>query len=171
MRERSESAFATIIIVAVFMVLGGLLGLVVGLGSGSMQVMRPNGVAYPSVVFAALGAILFFSGLGLLTFTVISAAAYSRTDKTGRRQVDTRAKVIARYATNREGESLMFDDDMDDPGTRFYARLMLTDGTRAEFQCAREVYSQCGEGMTGEAHFQGRWLGAFRPYIGIQPMH
>lgn len=171
MRERSESTFAAIIIVAIVMVLSGLFGLVLGMGSGSLQMMRPAGVSYPSVVVAVLGAILFFGGLALLVFTMISAFAVSRADKTGPRRVDQRAKVIARYALNKRGDTVVSDDEMDEPEIRFFARIILTDGTRAEFQCVREVFFECGEGMTGEAHFQGRWLGAFRPYIGVQAMH
>lgn len=171
MRERSESAIATLIIVSIVMIVCGVFGMMLGFGSGSMQMLRPSGVTLPSVGMALLGAIAFFGGLIMLTFTMISAVAMSSSEKRGARRVDGRAKVIARFATNKQGDTLVLEDDLNDPNTRFYARIMLTDGTRAEFQCAREVYDQCGEGMTGEAHFQGRWLGAFRPYIGIQPMH
>jgi hypothetical protein len=171
MRERSESTFATIIVVAIVMVLCGLFGLMLGLGSGSLQMMRSAGVTYPSVAVSVLGAILFFGGLALLVFAMISAFAVGNADKTGPRKVDQRAKIIARYAMNKQGETVSSDYELDDPDTRFFARIILTDGTRTEFQCVREVYFACGEGMTGEAHFQGRWLGAFRPYIGIQPLH
>ena len=171
MRERSESTFATIIVVSIVLVLCGIFGLMLGMGSGSLQMIRPAGVTYPSVAVAALGAILFFGGLALLVFTVISAFAVGTADKSGARRVDQRAKIIARYALNRQNETVISDDDLDDPETRFFARVILTDGTRVEFQCVREVFFQCGEGMTGEAHFQGRWLGAFRPYIGVQALH
>ena len=169
MRERSESAFATAIIVSIAMVAMGTFVLMMGLGGGSLQLIRAHGVSGMSALMAILGCILFFGGLGLLTFTVLSIAAIGGMEKRGARQTDRRAKVLARYATNKQGETAVLESDFDYLDLKFYALVLLSDGTRAEFQCVREVFDQCGEGMTGEAQFQGRWLGAFQPYIGVQP--
>lgn len=171
MRERSEGAFATMIIVSVAMIVGGVFALMIGVGGGSLQMIRAQGVSGMAAWTAILGAIGFFGGIALLLFTMVSGAAIGKTENRGVRKVDQRAKVLARYVVDKAGETVVLESDFVDAGFRYYARLLLSDGTRAEFQCVREVFFQCGEGMTGEAHFQGRWLGNFRPYIGIQPMH
>jgi len=169
MRERSESVYATLIIVSGAMIVLGILLLMLGMGAGTMQLMRSTAVGGASAVTAVLGAIGLLGGIALLTFTMISGAAVGATEIKGPRQVDPNTRVIARYAVNRQGETLTLEDDFPDPKTKFYVRLQLGDGNRAEFQCVKEVYDQCGEGMRGESHFQGRWLGMFRPYIGTPP--
>ncbi|MEA2551988.1 MAG: hypothetical protein QOJ65_164 [Fimbriimonadaceae bacterium] len=169
MRERVESAFASMIITSCALIVVGILGMMLGMGGGSMQLIRQHGVSGISAWMAVAGAVLLFGGLGLLTFTMVSAAAIGTSEKRGIRKVEPRAKVLARYATNRQGETAVLDWDLVDPDLRFYVRMELSDGNKAEFQCVREVFDQCGEGMRGEAQYQGRWLGAFRPYIGGQP--
>lgn len=167
MRERSESVYATLIIVSVTMIIVGVFSLMMGLGSGMAQVMRGQVGHGSSVTVAALGALLLLGGIGILAFTMISGATMGVLEKRGMRKVDPQTRVIARYATNSQGETLTLEYDFPDPKTRFYVRLQLGDGSKAEFQCVKEVYDQCGEGMRGESHFQGRWLGMFRPYIGM----
>jgi hypothetical protein len=81
--------------------------------------------------------------------------------------MDPTAKVMARYAYDREGNMVVDEwlfDERDDP--KFYVKLELTGGSVREFQCRREVHAMCGEGMTGAATFDGRWLGSFVPQMG-----
>ena len=146
----------------------GVLILMLGFGGGSADMFRSGNVTMGSAGMALFGVILLFGGLGLLTFTMVTGATIGSLEKRGARKVDRNTKVLARYATNRRGETLILEWEFDDPSTRFFARLRLSDGSTAEFQCVKEVFDQCGEGMTGEAHYQGRWLGGFRPYIGVQ---
>ena len=54
---------------------------------------------------------------------------------------------------------------------RFYVKILSpTDGS-VEYQCHLAVFLNCGEGMMGDAEIQGQWLGAFRPYMGMQQTH
>lgn len=168
-RERSESTFATLIIIGVSMLLASTLCLMFGFGGGSFDLMRKGQVSVGAALFAGLGFLFLVGGLGLLTFAMVSVATIGGLEKRGVRMTDKNTKVLARYATNRRGETLVLEWQFDDPGTKFYARLRLSDGSTAEFQCVQEVFYACGEGMTGEAQYQGRWLGAFRPYIGELP--
>lgn len=169
MRERSESTFATLIIAGVIMLGLGVLCLMFGYGSGTSEILRGRMASSGSAGMALLGFILGAGGLGTLTFAMVSVAAIGSLEKRGVRKVDRNAKILARYAANRQGETLVLEWQFDDPHTKFFARVQLSDGSRVEFQCVREVFDQCGEGMTGEAQYQGRWLGYFRPYIGVQP--
>jgi hypothetical protein len=169
MRERTESLYATLIIVGVCMILVGVFCLMLGLGGGVMQMTRHQGASGASTGMAILGVVGLLGGIGLLTFVMISGATLGVTEKRGVRQMDPHTRVLARYATNAQGEMLILDYDFPDPKTKLYVRMELGDGTTVEFQCVKEVFDQCGEGMRGESHFQGRWLGLFRPYIGVQP--
>lgn len=166
MREKVESTFVGLIIASGAMVIVGVLLLMMGLGAGGLQMVRQGGVGNTSAMIALLGCVGLLGGLALGVFTIFTGTAMGGLENRGVRKVDPNVKVIARYATNAQGETSVLDWEFEDPKTRFYARLQLGDGTRAEFQCAREVFDQCGEGMRGEAQFQGRWLGSFRPYIG-----
>ena len=169
MRERSESLYATLIIVSVAMIVGGVFLLMIGLGSGAAQMIRGQGSSGASTVSAALGAIGLLGGVAMLLFVVISGTTLGITEKRGARKVDPHTRVLARYASNSRGDTLTLESEYPDPKTQFFVRMELGNGNRVEFQCVREVFDQCGEGMKGESHYQGRWLGMFRPYIGTQP--
>jgi hypothetical protein len=167
MRERTESLYATLIIISVAMIILGVFGLMVGLGSGAMQMIRGVGASGSSTIVALLGAIGLLGGLGLLTFVIVSGTTLGATEKRGIRKIDPHTRVVARYATNSQGETLTLETDYPDPKTKFYVRMQLGNGNKVEFQCVKEVFDQCGEGMRGESQYQGRWLGLFRPYIGM----
>ncbi|HRK20287.1 MAG TPA: hypothetical protein PLX06_00660 [Fimbriimonadaceae bacterium] len=81
--------------------------------------------------------------------------------------VDLNARVIAKYAYDREGlmvtEDYLFDER---DGLKFYVKIELSGGAVREFQCLRPVHASCGEGMRGAATFDGRWLGSFVPQVG-----
>jgi len=167
MRERSETLYVWLIMGGIASILAGCLCLMAGFGSGTLQIIRGKLISGPAAITALIGVILLLGGIALLTFTILSGAAVGATEKRGVRKVDPRTRVLAKYATNAQGETLTLEWDFPDPKTKFYVRLELGDGNRAEFQCVQEVFHQCGEGMRGEAHFQGRWLGMFKPYIGM----
>jgi hypothetical protein len=169
MRERGESLYAVLIIVSVAMAVLGVFALMLGLGGGAMQMIRSQGTSGASVGMALIGVICLFGGLGLFTFLMVSGTTLGITEKRGLRKTDAQARVVARYATNSQGDTLALEWDFPDPKTQFYVRMQLGNGNKVEFQCVREVFDQCGEGMRGEAHYQGRWLGMFKPYIGMPP--
>ncbi len=170
MRERSESVYATLIIVSIAMIILGMFGLMIGLGAGTMGMMKGDGASSSSALVTGFGAFGLLGGIALLTFLMISGATIGATEKRGIRKVDRNTRVLARYGVDSEGQTLTLEWDFPDPKTRFYVRMEMSNGSRVEFQCVREVFDQCGEGMRGESHFQGRWLGLFRPYIGMQPI-
>ncbi len=88
----------------------------------------------------------------------------------GNRKTVPHAKIIARYGYSRQGQMLNADYELeaaDNP--RYYVRMQLSPTDIAEYECAEQAYFQAGEGMVGEADIQGKWLGAFRPYIGGTP--
>ena len=167
MRERTESLYATLIIVSVAMIILGILGLMMGLGSGAMQMIRSQGASGASTLVALLGAIGLLGGIALLTFVIVSGTTLGATEKRGIRKTDPQTRVVARYAVDSKGDTLTLEYEYPDPKTRFFVRMQLGNGSKVEFQCVREVFDQCGEGMRGESQYQGRWLGMFRPYIGM----
>ena len=170
MRERLESRFATLIMVASCVTIAGVFLLMIGMGSGTMQMVRGQTPAGASVVVSALGAIGLLGGIGMLVFVMFFGATIGVTENRGIRKTDPNTRVIARYATNARGETLPLEWDFPDPDTKFFVRMEISGGQRVEFRCVKEVFLECGEGMRGESQFQGRWLGMFKPYIGVQPI-
>lgn len=75
-------------------------------------------------------------------------------------------RILARFATSRDG-NLLADWEIEAADRpRFYVRATFPNGGIDEFEVAPEIYFQCGEGMVGQADVQGRWIGRFIPYIG-----
>jgi hypothetical protein len=78
-------------------------------------------------------------------------------------------RILARFATDRRGNMIAeYEADQDDKA-RFYVRGVYPNGEVDEYEVSPEVYFSCGEGMTGQAEVQGRWIGRFIPYIGTPP--
>ncbi len=77
------------------------------------------------------------------------------------------SKVLARYAYSRQGQLLTAEweiESADDP--KYYVRMRLPSGESVELECAPQTYFQAGEGMTGTARVQGKWLGQFSQQVG-----
>lgn len=113
-------------------------------------------------VFFTLGVVMM---LGAVAFGLYTNA----TERSGAR-VTRPAKVLARYGFTRDGHMLVSDwevEGADNP--RYYVRLDFGYplGT-TECECSEMLYFRCGEGMTGMAELQGKWLGSFIPTIGSQ---
>ena len=91
-------------------------------------------------------------------------------DRTSSRGVGRRvenARIVARYALTPDG--VLHTEDwaiVHLERVRFYIRLALPGEGAAEFEAARPVWDMAGEGMTGVAEIQGRWLGRFTPVFG-----
>ena len=145
--------------------IGLVLTLMLYMG-GTLAMMKRQDVSMWAARGLGPGLIL----LGLL----VSGGALLYGIREGRRvtsgkgaQVDPGARVMARYAYDREGTMVVDEwlfDERDD--LKFYVKLALTGGAIREFQCRREVHAMCGEGMVGAATFDGRWLGGFTPQMG-----
>lgn len=78
-------------------------------------------------------------------------------------------RILARFATDRRGNMLAEYEAEEDDKARFYVRGVYPNAEVGEYEVSREVYFACGEGMTGQAEMQGRWIGRFIPYIGTPP--
>lgn len=79
-------------------------------------------------------------------------------------------RVIARFATDRRGNLLVSEWEIEaEDKPKYYVRGAFPNGEIDEFEVPVEVYFACGEGMTGQAEIQGRWMGRFIPYIGTPP--
>lgn len=113
-----------------------------------------------AIVVIAIGALMVGGGL------FYGGWFEMRRTKGIRRTVDY-FRVLARFATDRQGNLLMSEWEIDAHNkVRYYVRGDYPNGSVGEYEVAEEVYFACGEGMTGQAEIQGRWLGRFVPYIG-----
>lgn len=74
--------------------------------------------------------------------------------------------VVAKFASDLQGNLVMYDDAPEPESTRFYVRLAYPSGKRAEMRCDHRLYQSIGEGMVGTITFQGQWLGWFEPDLG-----
>jgi hypothetical protein len=84
--------------------------------------------------------------------------------------VDPTARVLSRYAFDRDGDMLTDEDAFElRDGVKFYVKLELTGGAHREFHCSRSVYDCCGEGLRGAATFDGKWLGGFQATLPRPP--
>jgi hypothetical protein len=111
------------------------------------------------------------AGIGLLA--LVGGLGYSLFAHGGRHRGPVRTlnrvRVVARYGINRQG-AVMADWELEqDESAKTYVKLAIGPGVFEEFECAREMYYQAGEGMMGDAEIQGRWLGRFVPLIGGLP--
>ena len=116
-----------------------------------------------TILGIVVGLGMMFGGLGYAFYTM------SRQHK-GPRRTEQHFRVLARYCYDRTMQLITAEWDIevaDRP--KFYVRGMFEDGVVGEFETTMEVYYQAGEGMTGEAEIQGKWLGRFVPYIGVPP--
>jgi hypothetical protein len=117
--------------------------------------------------FLPITLLVFVLGVVMLAGAVFYGLYVSATEKSGPRKV-LPVKVLARYAFNREGLMLVADWEIEmAENPRYYVRLDFGPemGT-LECECSLPTYYQCGEGMTGMAELQGKWVGAFQPNMG-----
>ncbi|MBX3118939.1 MAG: hypothetical protein KF784_07715 [Fimbriimonadaceae bacterium] len=108
--------------------------------------------------------------LGLLSTggALIYGLHKAKTPSSGKgiQQTDAHTRVVGKFAF-REGEMLTSDwqwEAYDD--VEFYVKLQMSDQRIIEFRCAQETFDNCGDGLFGEAVYDGRWLGRFVAYVG-----
>lgn len=112
-------------------------------------------------IFCLVGGIV--AGVtGLVVGHVFNARIHS-----GPRSTLPHAFIVGKFALDEDQNPVISTwewTERDD--LRFFVR-MRTDRQRvSEYECHKDVFFLCGEGMTGQAEVQGRWLGRFTPYIG-----
>jgi len=114
-----------------------------------------------TILGVAVGVGMMIGGVGYGLYTI-------KREHQGPRRTVPNFRVLARYCYDRDMQLITADWDIDVADRpKFYVRGVFEDGTVGEFQTTIEVYYQSGEGMTGEAEIQGKWLGRFVPYIGV----
>jgi hypothetical protein len=139
--------------------------LMVGLGVSGLRTGAQSGAAnflmYLAIFVTVVAGLVGVVGIGM---GILS----SNSEFSGERLVAKNARVIARYAIDDEGV-MMTDDfsvaNMEKP--KYFVRLDIGSGENAEYQCAEKTYWEAGEGMLGDAEIQGKWLGQFTPYFGV----
>ncbi|OWU66332.1 MAG: hypothetical protein CBB60_000040 [Armatimonadetes bacterium Cent15-Ar3] len=90
----------------------------------------------------------------------------------GARLVLPSSRIIARFAIDKNG--LLITDETSfefQEKLRFYVRVLSPTEGSLEYECAEPLFYQCGEGMIGDVEITGRWIGAFRPYLGMEQTH
>ena len=113
-----------------------------------------------SLMGAALGILMLVGGLAFGIYA-------ERTQNQGPRQTEANFRVLSRLCLDKNFQLLISDTDIEFANKpKFYIRGMLENGMVGEFETTLEVFYNAGEGMTGEAELQGKWLGSFIPYIG-----
>ncbi|MBS1716581.1 MAG: hypothetical protein JSS72_02470 [Armatimonadetes bacterium] len=173
MDQRQEQRRAGLI---AFLVLGGIVligfSYLLGLTFGWVTILsipthgtKSNG-ALAQMGLSALG---FLVGFGMIVAGIALGFAIHITRFFGFRRTVTHCKIIARYVLNSEHQHASEDDVAVGQSVRYYVKLAAPYRGPMEFECVPDVFFSCGEGMVGEAQFQGRWLGRFTPYIGVVP--
>lgn len=127
--------------------------------SGAIRDMGPANAA-----LASFGGVIL--GLVLIGGTLIYGVLLDRNETKGMLVGIEHARVVARYALTNDG--ILHTDPIDIEHAdrpKFYVRLALPQQGSIEFRTSPETFWNCGEGMTGTAEIQGKWLGRFLPYM------
>lgn len=153
---------------------GGLVLTIVSFGLIGIQVAvsvikGPSGGSSASSLLDFFHLTLLGAVAGILM--MVGGLAYGiyseRTQNEGTRQTEPNFRVLSRVCLDKNFQLLITDIDIeyaDKP--KYYVRGMLHNGLVGEFETTLAVFYNAGEGMTGEAEIQGKWLGSFVPYIG-----
>lgn len=144
----------------------GLIGIqvLIGISKGANQGGSSGQSAFDffhlTLYGAAVGILMVVGGLA---FGIYS----ERTQNTGPQQTEPNFRVLSRMCFDKNFQLLITDVDIEHANKpRFYIRGMLQNGMVGEFETTIAVFYNAGEGMTGEAQLEGKWLGSFTPYIG-----
>ena len=134
----------------------------------------PGGVLIFIFAFGAFNIVKWIPLIGILMY--VGGLAYGihseRTQHVGSRRQIQHARVIARYAVTRDHRMVTDETEFEFlDGLKYFVKVLSPNEGSVEYQCQFPVYLTCGEGMIGDAEIQGLWLGAFRPYMGMQETH
>lgn len=133
--------------------------------TGQINDMGPGAL----VALALLG---IFLGVCIAIGGLLYGYFQEKNKNEGVRMVIGHARIIARFAIDKNGylitdeSSFEFQDKL-----RYYVRILSPTEGSLEYECSPPVFYQCGEGMLGDAEITGRWIGAFRPYLGGDQTH
>jgi hypothetical protein len=139
---------------------------------GMMRLEASNYRDFTVLAFRAIGPLIVLAGFAMMAiglFIGFRAEKHSRSGS-GKVFVDTNVRVIARFGIDDYGEIIYEGwqfENYDHP--KYLVKLQHSNGKVAEYYTRPEVWAHCGEGLLGEAMFDGGWLGRFQPRIGPPP--
>lgn len=130
------------------MVAGFLLALLTPFARGFAYAIPISGG-----ILLLLGGLIYLNSIGFL-------------GGSKRRAIQTthNCRIMGRYGFD-DLNQMAFDDsnlDLDDPDTRLYVRVMMSNGVSREFATVRPLWEQCGEGMWGTITTQAENLIGFQ---------
>lgn len=142
------------------MMLWGAIGFLAGLFFFFLAIVFGSGL------FFGLGGLLVMCGILSAALSLYIGFSHNRASgPDGPMQPQQEGRVMARFAINGIGEMIFDNYDYDAEDARFYVKVQYLNGKRDEFECARPVFDQCGEGMRGLLTVQGSWLSMFTPLM------
>ncbi len=163
--ERRDMTIGWLMFIGLILLIpGGFLVYFLAIGGG-IGGFRIDGIFNVVKFVPVVG---FFMYIGGLAYGIHS----EKTENVGPRQVIQQVRVIARYAITRDHRMVTDETEfefLDRP--KYYVKVLSPRDGSVEYQCHHAVFLNCGEGMMGDAEVQGQWLGAFRPYMGMQQTH
>jgi hypothetical protein len=124
-----------------------------------------GGMLLRAGILFALGPVLILVALCLVGGALYIGISHNKSMAVGPARPQEEARVIARFAINGIGEMIFDNYDYDAEEARFYVKVQYLNGRREEFECARPVFDQAGEGMRGMLTIQGGWLSMFTPLM------
>lgn len=160
MNHLDEGKFGRTVVIGLALVGIGLVGflctIVGGLLSGSY-------VFSGFYILLGVFALMFLAGIGLSGSMLFKGfqIGSGATRKSSPVRVARGAKVISRFALDRD-QNMHFPTEVDeDFDLRYFAQFLLPDGTKLELECNPLSYAHLGEGLTGTVTYKGDWLGVF----------
>jgi hypothetical protein len=116
--------------------------------------------------FAPVAGLFFVIGLSMIGGGIAFALKEHKMRHVGQRETVEFVRILARYGFTRNW-TMVTDWELEQTeNPYYYVRAEVGPGEILELECSPQVYYSCGEGMTGQAEIQGKWLGKFIPYIG-----
>lgn len=137
---------------------------------GALRFLNSKGSDGLMYTLKGLGFVPIVAGVAMVVTGLVQGFRASRAAQVGTGKAvyrDPGVRVIARFGLDDEGRTIFEGwqiEQQDKP--KYLVKLEHSDGRIAEYYTRPEVWMRCGEGMRGEALFDGGWLGGFVPRIG-----
>jgi hypothetical protein len=159
MLEGKQKIISALLMVGAGLFLLGFLGTVTLCMSGPLVLF---GLEDESLVALRLGPLLIGLGTLIVLGTLLFGLWLNQHRHEGPMKVYPGARVVAKFVINRDGDPVISDYDLYE-GLRYFVQLDIGQRKVVEFECAPETFWGVGDGLWGEAHCQGNWLGQFKP--------
>lgn len=159
MLEQKQRLISTLLIIGGGLAILGLLGTVSLCLSGPLVLL---GADPESLTALGLGPALIGIGLLIVLGALLYGVWLNKHRHEGPVKIYPRSRVVAKFVINRDGDPVISDYDLYED-LRYFVQLDIGQRRIVEFECAPETFWMVGDGMHGEAHCQGNWLGQFIP--------